>query len=123
MSNNVCVLIVDDEPTLCEVMSLYFEMEDFIVLKAFNGKEAIEVLKEHPEIKFVISDVRMPDGDGVFLLKHVKKHCSPDIHMILLSGFTGNLEAELKELGALALFSKPSEPRLIVEFVKSKIAN
>jgi DNA-binding NtrC family response regulator len=119
MSNSITVLIVDDEPTLCEVLSLYFEMENFHVFKASNGMETIEVIRAHPEINYVISDVRMPDGDGLFVLKFVKQNC-PEIKVILLSGFTGNLEEELVALGALALFPKPTDPRKLIEFVKKQ---
>jgi two-component system response regulator HydG len=121
MNNKPCVLIVDDEETLCDVMALYFEMEGFKVIKAYNGFEGIEMLKNNPEIKVVISDVRMPEGDGVFLLKYIKEKCPLDMKTIMLSGFTGNLEEELIEMGALALFPKPTEPRALIEFVKSKL--
>ena len=121
MSVSTSVLIVDDESTLCDVLALYFEMEDFIVFKASNGNEAIEVLKQHPEITFVLSDVRMPDGDGVFLLNQVKQN-SPAINMVMLSGFTESLESDLIKSGALALFAKPTDPRKLIDFVKSKIA-
>lgn len=120
MSNAIVVLIVDDEPTLCDVLTLYFEMENFTVLKANNGKEAVEVLKAHPEINLVISDVRMPDGDGVFVLNYVKQHCRPEIKVILLSGFTSNLEEELLEQGAIALFPKPTDPRKLIAFVRQQ---
>ena len=121
MSKSTCILVVDDEPTLCDVLALYFELEGFKVLKSSNGFEAIEVLKNNTDIDFVVSDVRMPDGDGLFLLNYIKKNCSPRIKIIMLSGFTSILEDELKNLGALALFPKPTEPRLLVEFVKSQI--
>lgn len=120
MSKALVVLIVDDEPTLCDVLKLYFEMENFKVLKASNGTEAVEVIKAHPEINFVISDVRMPDGDGIFVLKYVRQNCPPEMKVILLSGFTGTLEEELLELGAIALLPKPTDPRKLIEYVRKQ---
>lgn len=122
MSKTISILIVDDEPTLCDVLALYFELENFKVLKANNGLEAIEILKINPEIKFVISDVRMPNGDGLYLLKYIKANCNSEMKVVMLSGFPGDLEKEILELGALALFPKPTEPRLLVNFVNSQLS-
>ena len=121
MKNSNCILIVDDEIALCEILSIFFEMEGFKVFKANNGKEAIKVLEAQSSICFVISDVRMPDGDGVFLLNYIKKKYSAKTQVILLSGFTDYSEENLLKLGATAFFSKPIDARSLVEFVKSKL--
>lgn len=119
--NSNSVLIVDDEVALCELFAIYFEMEGFKVLQANSGNEAIEVLKKHPTINFIITDVKMPDGDGVFLLKYVKQNCPPELKIIMLSGFTDYPEDEFSNMGAAAFFSKPADPSALVAFVKSII--
>jgi DNA-binding NtrC family response regulator len=117
MNSEICILFVDDEIDICEKLAASFELEDFKVYTANCGNHAIEVLNQHPEINFVISDVKMPNGDGIFLLKHIKS-VSPQIPVILLSGFTEKTEAELLSLGALALVGKPTDIDKLIEFVK-----
>lgn len=121
MNNAISVLIVDDEIYLCDLLGLFFEIEGFRVLKALNGSEAIKVIKEEPSINFVISDVRMPEGDGVFLLNYVKQNCSSEMQVILLSGFTDYSEEELLKMGASAFFAKPTNPCTLADFVRSKV--
>lgn len=119
MKNSICVLFVDDEVDIREKLSLSFEMEDCDVLTAASGEEAILVLKNNPQINFIISDIKMPDGDGLFLLKHVKS-TYPSLLMVMLTGFTEKSEAELIHMGALAVISKPTDVDSLIQFVKDK---
>jgi DNA-binding NtrC family response regulator len=122
MNSEICILFVDDEIDISEKLATSFELEDFKVFTANCGNHAIEVLQQNPEINFIISDIKMPNGDGIFLLKHVKS-ISPQIPIILLSGFTEKTEAELLSMGALALLSKPTDIDKLIEFVQKHRTN
>ena len=70
--NNKVILVVDDESELREAISFDLKKRGCTVYEAANGTEAFEVVKKH-KIDIVISDVRMPNGDGIFLLKKFEK--------------------------------------------------
>lgn len=65
------ILVVDDEPTILESMELVLEIEQYTVVTASNGKEALERIAEsRPDL--VLSDVMMPVMDGLELLRAIK---------------------------------------------------
>jgi DNA-binding NtrC family response regulator len=100
------LLIVDDEEQIRETIKTHFELDDYAVQTAASGNEALEiVLKSH--IDFIISDVRMPDGDGVFLLEKVRE-VKPDIPIIVMvTGFAEITREDAIKKGALDLINKP----------------
>lgn len=123
MSHKICVLFVDDEFDLCENLALAFELEDFKTLTTNSGESAIEVLKQNPDINFIISDVRMANGDGLFLLNHLRNNPHNKIPIVMLSGFTETSESKFIDLGALALLQKPIKVDILIEFVRSHLSN
>lgn len=105
----ICVLVVDDEPGLREVMAIELEMNGYRVLTAPNGRAAFDMLEKH-QIHTVISDVRMPDGDGLELLDRLqkrKKVTGQDIQVILMTGFSGISRDEARARGASEMLLKP----------------
>jgi DNA-binding response OmpR family regulator len=102
------ILIVDDEPLLTEVFKDLFEDYNVEVLTANCGNEAIGILKKS-EIDFVISDVKMANGDGIKLLRFVRNELSKTPPVLLVSGYTQYSELELMEMGAIGLLAKPME--------------
>ena len=79
------ILIVDDEQSYRQLLSLVFEGDGHGVRTAKNGKEAIDLLNESPA-DVVISDVRMPDMDGISMLREARK-LFPDIGVVLMTAF------------------------------------
>jgi DNA-binding NtrC family response regulator len=118
VTNNICILFVDDEEEICEKLAMSFELEDFKVLTAYSGKEAIQVLKDNSEINFVISDVKMPNGDGIYLLDYVKKNFAQYLPIVMLSGFSELSEDDLIKRGALGLLPKPTNVDDLIDYVK-----
>jgi len=68
---NGIVLIIDDEKKICSLLSRIIELEGFKTLQANTGKEGIKLLKTN-EVSIVISDVKLPDVNGVALVKDIK---------------------------------------------------
>ena len=99
------LLIVDDEPDLREMLEFEFEMSGASVDTAMNGREALEKLKSD-EFHLVISDIRMPGGDGVELIKNIN-HENIRVPLIFISGFADIQVDEAYELGACGYFPKP----------------
>jgi DNA-binding NtrC family response regulator len=79
------LLIVDDEPEIVSVLSELFEDEGWEVFSASNGKEALrKIQSQSPTV--VLSDIQMPDMDGLQLLEEIYKS-GVDTPVILLTGF------------------------------------
>lgn len=117
-AGNITVLVVDDEEGIREVLTMNLEMDGFKVVSASGAFEAIELLDKGVKVDFILSDVRMPKGDGVVLLKHVKEKFGDKLPIILLSGFAEISEEEVKNMGGMDLISKPPDIDHLVSLVK-----
>jgi two-component system response regulator PilR (NtrC family) len=121
MSN---LLIVDDEQSYRQLLTLVFETEGYKVRTAKNGREAVDVLQVEPA-ELIISDVRMPDMDGIELLSAAREML-PDIGVVLMTAFASVETArDAFKLGADDFIQKPfdvEELKLIVKKTLEKQA-
>ena len=113
MSN---ILIVDDEQSYRQLLSLVFEGDGHSIRTASNGREAIALLQREAA-DVIISDVKMPDIDGIEMLRAVRE-THPDLGVILMTAFASVETArEAFKLGADDFIQKPfdvEELKLIV---------
>ena len=86
MKESIKILCVDDEKNVLRALERLFMDEEYEILTAASGDEALTVLSEEPGIQLVISDYRMPGMDGVDFLKQVNERW-PETIRIVLSGF------------------------------------
>ena len=111
------LLIVDDEKGYREVLSAVFGAEGYDVLTAQHGRAALNQLKKHPA-DLILSDVRMPDMDGIELLKRVRE-IDGQVGMVMMTAFgTIDTAREAFKLGADDFIQKPfsnDELKLIVQ--------
>lgn len=98
-------MIVDDEPLLRKALVRDLERAGFATLAAQSGNEASELALREP-VDLVITDVRMADGDGLMLLAELKRR-SPELPVILLTGYAEVSVLEALRRGAEMMFSKP----------------
>ena len=115
------ILIVDDEPMLREIFREAFEMVGFYVDEATNGREALSMIQAS-KYDCVLSDVRMPGGDGIELVKNLHGLSGPKPKLFLVTGFTDIETQNLKEWGVLSVFDKPFDFRIIIEQVTASVA-
>jgi CheY-like chemotaxis protein len=101
------MLVVDDEPDLRDLISELLETEGIDVVSAGGGNEAYRIF-EAGVFDAIISDIRMPGGDGIELLEQVRAR-NKKIPVILITGFTDHSEGELRKKGASRVFHKPFE--------------
>ena len=66
-------LIIDDERDICELIEMSLMGQDIACTSVYTIRSAIKALKEN-RYSFVMSDIRLPDGDGLDLLAHIQKH-------------------------------------------------
>ena len=86
------ILVVDDEEALLELAREILEELDYRVLTASNGKQALQVLANEPEIALLLSDVLMPGGINGYELAESAMECYPDLKVLLASGYTSRSE-------------------------------
>ena len=79
------LLIVDDEAEIREMLSRHFRLLGYEVDLAGNGREALEVLAVK-RVEIVISDIMMPELDGVALLQEIRSHY-PMVRVIMITGY------------------------------------
>jgi two-component system response regulator PilR (NtrC family) len=121
MSN---ILIVDDEQSYRQLLSLVFEGDGHTVRTAMNGRQALELIHAEPA-DVIISDVKMPDMDGIEMLRSVRES-TPDLGVVLMTAFASVETArEAFKLGADDFIQKPfdvEELKLIVKKTLEKQA-
>src|SRR5690349_17226918 len=117
MSN---ILIVDDEQSYRQLLSLVFEPDGHVIRTASNGLEALDVLQAEP-VDVIISDVKMPDMDGIEMLRAVRETL-PDLGVIFMTAFASVETArEAFKLGADDFIQKPFDVEELKLLVKKTI--
>jgi two-component system response regulator (stage 0 sporulation protein F) len=110
------ILIVDDENDLRETLVYTFQEDGFQVFEAASGKEAYDVVLEN-SVDIVLSDVRMPNGNGIELLDRLKQNNPASPKVLLISGYTDMMEGEAFFKGADAFLDKPFTHQELIEAV------
>ena len=70
---NKKILIVDDDIRNVYALTIALENHDMDILVAENGREALEVLKDHPNTDLILMDIMMPEMDGFEAIQHIRK--------------------------------------------------
>ncbi len=91
------ILIVEDEKVLRESLAGLLEEEGYDVVQASNGKEAYDLVVQRP-VDLVLSDVRMPEMDGLTLLGHLKQ-LAPETPVIMITAY-GTVDSAVEAMKA-----------------------
>lgn len=103
------ILIVDDDPTFCLMLKAFLSSKGFEVKEHFSAASGLKALEETP-FDLVLTDYRLPDRDGIELLKEVKK-LNPLIPVILMTRYADIRTAVYAiKLGAHEYVTKPVNP-------------
>jgi CheY-like chemotaxis protein len=100
------LMLIDDDPQLRHVVSMFFELEGFNVLEAQDGAEAIRMLAEYlPDV--ILLDLMMPDVPGIEVCRHVRATKRlKDIPVVVFTAAEMQ-EEELQAAGADRFITKP----------------
>src|SRR5436853_343062 len=104
--NAVKCLVVDDEPRLRRVLVRLLEGEGFSCAEAGSGTEALEILQQDP-VPLVISDLRMPQMDGVTLLREIIARWPTTAVIVVTAEAEVESAVACLQLGALDYVAKP----------------
>lgn len=101
------ILYVDDEPTNLLLFKINFKKK-FDVITALSGEEGLEILAQNPQVKVVISDMKMPGMNGIEFITLAKQEY-PNIIFYILTGYdiTPEIAQALKNKLINQYFSKP----------------
>jgi two-component system, NtrC family, response regulator PilR len=116
------ILVVDDEPSMRQMLAIVLKREGYEVALAENGRSAVAALERGP-FDLLISDIKMPDMSGVDVLRAAKQ-ADPDILGIMITAFASTETAiEAMRLGACDYLSKPFDIDLLKMKVREKVEN
>ena len=111
------ILVVDDDPKIVSLVSLYLEREGFRVISASDGKAALASI-EASAPKLVVLDVMLPELDGVAVMQRVREHSRVPVVMLSARGSTADRVYGISE-GADDYLSKPFSPAELVVRIKA----
>ena len=119
--NSEPILIVDDDISLLKLLSIRLNSEGYDVSTAVNVDTAIRLIAAH-KFSVILSDLRMPGKDGLYLLDYVSEH-HPSIPVILITAHGSISEAVVAtEKGALGFITKPIDHEKLREALGKAVA-
>jgi DNA-binding NtrC family response regulator len=114
------VLAIDDEAIVLESIRRVLTEEGFEVTVSLNAKAGIRMAAEN-SFDIVLSDIRMPDVDGLTVIRDVKRN-KPDMPVLIITGYASVASAvQAMKLGAINYIEKPFAPEELVRAVVSAI--
>lgn len=117
MADNT-ILIVDDEQRMRKLVRDFLVKQDFTVLEASNGEEAVDIFLAEKNISLVILDVMMPKMDGWQTCREIRQYSKVPIIMLTARGAETD-ELRGFELGVDEYISKPFSPKILVARVQA----
>ncbi len=117
---DICILLVDDEPDILEIISYNLTAEGYRVMTAENGMEAVKLAKrEKPHL--IILDVMMPEMDGIEACAQIRK--IPELRETVITFLTARGEDYSQmagfDAGADDYITKPIRPKVLTSKVKA----
>ena len=103
------VLVIDDEPNMCHVLSVILKKTGYNITTAQDGKKGLSVFQDG-NFDVALCDIRMPEMDGIDFLKSAVER-KPDAAIIMMSAYgTVDTAVEAMKMGAADYISKPFKP-------------
>ncbi len=117
------ILIVDDSTSLRIVVKIALERAGYLVLEAGDGKQALAALEKAGKVHLIISDVNMPNMNGIELLAQIRQHARHKfVPVIMLTTENQNEKKEQGRAGgAKAWICKPFDPPQLIDAVSKLI--
>ena len=119
-TNNVKILVVDDDAVIRAILGRYLSAQNYQLVFAADGEEALRVLEQNSDIGLVITDMEMPKMNGFDLIQNMRKK-QVQIPVIVLTGYADpeNRMAEaLLELDVKRVLGKPVDFVLLLDNIK-----
>jgi len=112
------VLVAEDEAMLRVLAVEVLQDAGFHVREAADGHDALELLKQNPGIKVLVSDVKMPRMDG-YALSQAALALKPDLRIVLTTGYAQEPPANISGCRQIQTLQKPFDLMRLIEIVES----
>ncbi|SCY34007.1 sigma-54-dependent transcriptional regulator [Flavobacterium caeni] len=114
------ILVIDDDTSFCIMLKTFLQKKGYAVTNAFNAAEAEELIKTET-FDVVLTDIRLPDSDGIEILKQIKQtHFQTQV--ILMTGYTDIKTAvHAMKIGAFDYVGKPINPDEILHTIEQSL--
>ncbi|MEZ0006903.1 two-component system response regulator HydG [Flavobacterium sp. 28YEA47A] len=114
------ILVIDDDTSFCVMLKTFLQKKGYDVTNAFNAKEAEEAIRNQI-FDVVLTDIRLPDSDGIQILKYIKE-TSFKTQVVLMTGYTDIKTAvSAMKLGAYDYVGKPINPDEILHTIEQSL--
>ena len=118
--DKITILIVDDDKEIADLVGIYLNNEGYETIKASNGRECLQYLKEREDIKLIVLDIMMPGINGLEVCQTIRK--DSNIPIIMLSAKAEDMDKIIGfGTGADDYLTKPFNPLELVARVKSQL--
>ena len=114
------ILVCDDDKEIVKAIEIYLSKEGYNILKAYDGVEALDILKKNEDIQLIILDIMMPKLDGIETANIIRKDKSIPIIMLSAKSEDYDKIAGLNN-GADDYITKPFNPLELIARVNSQI--
>lgn len=117
------ILIVDDSPSTVMLMKFSLEKENYKVLTASNGNDALGVLENTDGVKCVVTDINMPGISGIDLVKKIRETIRYKFVpvIVLTSADKPDNKRASRRVGATGWIDKPFKPESLLRVVKKTL--
>ena len=117
------ILIVDDSSSLRTVVKIALVRAGYDVVEAADGKEGLAKLEGLAKVHLIVSDVNMPNMDGITFVSHVKQHARHKFTPVIMLTTEGqdDMKQKGKAAGAKAWMVKPFNPPQLLDAVSKLI--
>ncbi|NLX11605.1 MAG: response regulator transcription factor [Chloroflexi bacterium] len=117
------ILIVDDDPLLCNLFEITLRRKDYETQVAYSGKDALEYVESTP-VDLILLDVMMADLNGFDVLRRLREN--PALNTIPVVFLTARVDAISQktglDIGAVEYLTKPISPEALLERVQAVLA-
>lgn len=116
----VSILIIEDDVAFSAMLKTFFEKRDYKVQTALTAEDGFKKLSSN-SIDIVLTDVRLPDSDGLEILQEVKRNY-PGIQVIVMTNYAEiNMAVKAMKNGAFDYVSKPFQPETILQTIQNAL--
>jgi CheY-like chemotaxis protein len=113
------ILIVEDSPDLQLLLAKLFGAEGYSYSQAFNGREALELLKSNSSLPaLILLDIMMPIMGGIEFHRELAKNSQMSKIPVIVMTADSNFQAEKNQMGVAAVVRKPIEIDSLLELVR-----
>ncbi len=114
------ILAVDDSPSMQKMVSYTLKSAGYEVLVASDGVQALEIAKNSPEVSLVLTDVNMPNMDGITLIRRLRELTEFKFKPILILTTESSDEKKMqgKQAGATGWIVKPFDPEKLLNTLR-----